>query len=78
MRVGDELFSDQEERKDKNPEQYSQIESFLQKLNTYRNGEKFPLTLRIKDPSGNSNIKNPYAPKQDKNLQITNTTRTLE
>lgn len=39
-------------------------------------GRKFPITIRIKDPSGNSNIKNPYAPKMDKNLHITNLHRT--
>lgn len=36
------------------------------------------MTIKIIDPSGNSNIKNPQAPKQDKNLQITNIPRTLE
>jgi hypothetical protein len=28
------------------------------------------LTLKLKDPSGNSIVKNPFAPKTDKNLQI--------
>ena len=32
----------------------------------------------MRDPSGNSIIKNPYAPKQDKNLQITSIPRTVE
>lgn len=41
-------------------------------------GRKFPITIRIKDPSGNSNIKNPYAPKMDKNLHITNLHRTRQ
>jgi C4-type Zn-finger protein len=35
-------------------------------------GEKIPLTIKVRDPSGNSMIKNPYAPKIDKNLEITN------
>lgn len=77
-RISEELQADQEERKEKIPEQYAQLESFIARLNSYRNGEKFPLTIRVKDPSGNSNIKNPFAPKQDKNLQITNIHRTLE
>jgi hypothetical protein len=44
----------------------------------YLDGQKFPLTIKITDPSGNSNIKNPFAPKADKNLEITYTKRTLE
>lgn len=47
-------------------------------MREYKDGRKFPLTIKITDPSGNSNIKNPFAPKQDKNLQITNIPRTLE
>jgi hypothetical protein len=34
----------------------------------YLNGNKFPLTLKLSDPSGNSTVKNPFAPKIDKNL----------
>jgi C4-type Zn-finger protein len=41
------------------------------------NGEKFPLSVTITDPSGNSNIKNPFAPAQDKNMEITYVQRTL-
>jgi C4-type Zn-finger protein len=28
-------------------------------------GNKFPLTVELEDPSGNSFIKNPYAPSDD-------------
>jgi len=45
---------------------------FLNKVKEYIDGNRFPLTVRVRDPSGNSNIKNPYAPKVDKNLEITN------
>jgi C4-type Zn-finger protein len=48
------------------------------KLKELSSGSKFPISIRIKDPSGNSNIKNPYAPKVDKNLHISNVPRTLE
>ncbi len=41
-------------------------------------GEKFPLTVKVRDPSGNSYIKNPYAPKADKNLEITSFERTMD
>jgi C4-type Zn-finger protein len=37
-----------------------------------------PLTLKLRDPSGNSNIKNPFAPKLDKNLQISQFKRTMD
>lgn len=34
--------------------------------------------MKIIDPSGNSSIKNPFAPKLDKNLHIANIHRTLD
>lgn len=60
------------------PENYEKLEIFLTKVKEYINGEHFPLTVKIRDPSGNSNIKNPFAPKMDKNLEITHFTRTIE
>jgi C4-type Zn-finger protein len=51
---------------------------FLAKIKQYIDGEKFPLTIKIRDPSGNSNIKNPFAPRIDKNMQITHFERTVE
>ncbi len=51
---------------------------FLEKLKTYSEGNHFPLTLRLRDPSGNSNIKNPFAPKIDKNMEIRSFKRTKE
>ena len=47
-------------------------------MREYKEGKKQPLTIRLRDPSGNANIKNPYAPKQDKNLQVTNIPRTMD
>ena len=34
--------------------------------------------MKIRDPSGNSNIKNPFAPKADKNMEITHFERSVE
>jgi zinc finger protein len=50
----------------------------LKLVKQYLDGEKFPLTVKVRDPSGNSNIKNPYAPKVDKNLEIRRFQRTVE
>jgi len=49
----------------------------LAKVKDYIDGNRFPLTVRVRDPSGNSNIKNPFAPKIDKNLEITHFERTV-
>ena len=47
-------------------------------IKEYIDGTKFPLTVQIRDPSGNSNIKNPFAPKADKNMEITHFDRTVD
>lgn len=47
-------------------------------MKKYLDGEIFPLTVKIKDPSGNSAIKNPFAPKADKNMEISNYQRSME
>ena len=41
-------------------------------------GETFPLTIKVYDPSGNSNIKNPFSPQLDKNMHITHFHRSVE
>jgi C4-type Zn-finger protein len=43
----------------------------------YADGKHFPLTVKLKDPSGNSNIKNPFAPRIDKQMEISYFRRTL-
>lgn len=50
----------------------------MKKVKAYSEGELFPLTVKIRDPSGNSNIKNPFAPRIDKQMEITYFRRTLE
>lgn len=36
------------------------------------------MTFKLRDPSGNSNIKNPFAPKIDKNMEVRYFKRTKE
>ena len=38
----------------------------------YAQGDKFPFTVEIDDPSGNSFIKNPYAPSDDPQMKKVN------
>ncbi|RPA87994.1 zf-ZPR1-domain-containing protein [Ascobolus immersus RN42] len=52
--VHDDLALAQESRKEVDPEGYEQVEKFLAKLIQYVNGEKFPMTITVDDPSGNS------------------------
>jgi zinc finger protein len=78
MRTYDELNFHQPLRKIHEPENYEKLEVFLAKVKEYLSGEKFPLTIKIRDPSGNSIIKNPFAPKVDKNMEITHFERSME
>lgn len=50
----------------------------MEKVKLYIDGKLFPLTIKIRDPSGNSNIKNPFAPRLDKQMEISYFRRTLE
>lgn len=50
------------------PEQAIKVALFIQKLTAFKEGEHLPFTFEIDDPSGNSFIKNPFAPKNDPEL----------
>jgi hypothetical protein len=50
----------------------------LEKVKHYSEGKQFPLTVKVRDPSGNSNIKNPFAPRLDKQMEMSYFRRTLE
>lgn len=78
MNTIDDLNSDQEERKLKQPEVFEKIETFVAKLQDAIDGKCFPFHFIFNDPSGNSFIKNPYAPNQDHNMIIQKIPRTLE
>ena len=77
-RTYEDLMADQEERQKSAPEEYQKIGEFLDKVKVYMEGKHFPLTIKLRDPSGNSNIKNPFAPSLDKNMEISYFRRTLE
>ena len=74
----DDLSAQQELRKSNNEPEYQKIQDFLTLVEEYHQGKKFPITLKIKDPSGNSYIKNPFAPQFDKFTQTRYFRRTLE
>lgn len=46
------------------------LDQFLIKLKQYTMAEVLPFTFIIDDPSGNSFIKNPFAPKEGLSIKI--------
>lgn len=54
--IRDDLASDQPTRKDVDPDTYAKIEPIIEKLNKAIDGDLFPLTLIVDDPSGNSYV----------------------
>lgn len=76
----EDLEMDQEDRKINHPEVHQQIEDFIRKLEKYIECREdiLPFTFIMDDPSGHSNIKNPFAPKEDPNLKLEKYVRTVE
>lgn len=60
------------------PEIYNKIEDFLIALNEMKDGKRLPFTIILDDPSGNSFIKNPLAPKTDPRLHFHPYNRTAQ
>jgi len=58
----------------------AKISAFLVRLNALADGDddSLPFTFVLDDPSGNSFIENPYAPKPDSNLQVVHYVRNDE
>ena len=54
------------------------IDEFIAKLESYKDGSKIPFHIELDDPSGNSYIKNPYAPTHDPEMKVEHYIRTLE
>jgi len=71
------LEQDQIVRRAMDPRLAEQIDEFVDKLKKLRNAET-PFTLHIRDPSGNSFVENPFAPKEDPALKIAHFSRSLE
>ncbi|KAJ2381212.1 nucleolar zinc-finger protein, partial [Coemansia sp. RSA 2559] len=79
----DDLSMDQPQRKDAVPEVYQAIEALLAKLRgalelpeQEEEGREF--TLVVDDPTGNSYVENPCAPKADPNMKVSYYERTRE
>jgi len=74
----DGLVQNQANRKETDPALYEKIEEFIAKLEKLRKGEGFPFRVILDDPSGNSYIKNPFAPNSDCEMKIEKYYRTKE
>ena len=68
----------QEERRRYNPQIAAQIDDFLAKAKEYADGKVLPFTFVLIDPSGNSFVQNPDAPKLDPNLKETKFIRSTD
>jgi hypothetical protein len=55
----------QEERRKHDPATAAKIDDFIQRINEFVEGRRFPFTFILEDPSGNSFIQNPNAPNKD-------------
>ncbi|XP_024540130.1 zinc finger protein ZPR1 [Selaginella moellendorffii] len=64
LKAGDDLERLQEERRKVDPHTAASIDAFILKLRAYARGEQ-AFTFSLEDPSGNSFIENPNAPKED-------------
>jgi len=71
------LEQDQVVRRALDPALANQIDDFVCKLKSLKS-VKSSFTLHIRDPSGNSFVENPMAPKDDPALTVTKFSRTLE
>ncbi|XP_051788222.1 zinc finger protein ZPR1 isoform X2 [Erpetoichthys calabaricus] len=71
------LEQDQPLRKENDPEVALKIEEFIDKLKQLKDVEK-PFTLIIDDPSGNSFVENPFAPRADEVLSVTHYERNAQ
>ncbi|CDW90766.1 zinc finger [Stylonychia lemnae] len=55
----------QEERRKVDPATAEKIDDFVNRMQDYIDGKKFPFTFIVDDPSGNSYVQNPNAPSKD-------------
>lgn len=68
-RAIDNIGELQEERRRYDPATAAKLDEFLAKLTDYKDGKVLPFTFELYDPSGNSFIQNPNAPKIDEQLK---------
>lgn len=74
--MASDLALNQPLRKIEDPEQWQQLEEFIGRI--HKCLEQGDFTLRIRDPSGNSYLKNPFAPKMDPALKVVGFVRSRE
>ena len=55
----------QEERRKYDPAVAAQIDAFIERITSFREGREFPFNFELIDPSGNSFVQNPNAPNVD-------------
>ncbi|XP_046353050.2 zinc finger protein ZPR1-like isoform X1 [Haliotis rufescens] len=77
QRAVDGLNQDQVLRRIQHPEIAAQIDAFVEKLEKLKE-MKEPFKVLVDDPSGNSFIENPYAPKHDKEMSVHHYTRSKQ
>jgi ZPR1 zinc finger protein len=77
-RAIENLNNSQTMRRAIDPEGADAVENFLIRLRTLRDGESFPFTLVLDDPTGNSFFENPCAPLHDPNMKVRFYTRSAE
>ena len=77
-RAIENLNNTQTMRRALDPEGANAVENFLVRLRTLRDGESFPFTLVLDDPTGNSFFENPCAPKHDPHMKVHFYTRSAE
>ncbi len=68
----------QEDRRKYDPQTAAKIDDFIQKIQEFVDGRRYPFTVIMEDPSGNSFIQNPNAPNKDNYMKTEFFPRTTE
>jgi zinc finger protein len=69
-RAIDNLAAEQPLRRAVDADMADKVDAFLVRLTALREGGTLPFTLVLDDPSGNSFLENPLAPRHDPNLKV--------
>lgn len=74
----DELKESQDDRRRVAPEVAAQVDEFIARMAMMLSGLSFPVHVVLDDPTGNSFLENPNAPKSDPKLHVTRYIRSKE
>lgn len=77
-RAVENLEGSQALRRVQDPAGAEAVAAFVDRLRAVRNGEVLPFTVTLDDPSGNSFLENPRAPKSDPALRVRHYARSLD